>query len=168
LLIPVGFAIYLYILGATNGMLAERYKEPGYSGRDRLAQASIHLFLEHPIIGVGTSNFNALIAEEKLYNFTSGAHNEITRAMAEHGILGILFFWGFFAVLTIEILKRSKLQRDFAIYFLLFFVLTIVHNGLKTGLQSFILLLAVALPTVANTSRKKGAMQLAAPGHAGT
>ncbi len=160
LLVPIGFAIYLYILGATNGMLAERYEEPGYSGRDKLAAASLHLFFQHPLVGVGTSNFNALIEEEGLYEITSGAHNEITRAMAEHGLLGIIFFWGFFIVLFIEILQRSKIQRNFSIYFLVLFLLTIVHNGLKTGLQCFILLLAVALPTVVYTRKKNPSPQL--------
>ena len=155
LLVPVGFAVYLYILGATHGMLAARYEESGYSGRDDLATASIHLFWQSPLIGVGTSNYNSLIAEEKLYHFNSSPHNEITRAMAEHGMLGIVFFWGFFVVLFIEILQRSKIQRDYSIYFLLLFLLSIVHNGLKTGLQAYILLLAVALPTVKLIKKKK-------------
>jgi O-antigen ligase len=160
ILMPIGFAAYLYILGATNGMLEKRFEQSGYSGRDLLVKASVHLFLQHPLFGVGTSNFNLLIKEENLYDINSGAHNEITRAMAEHGILGIIFFWGFFVVLFFEILQRSKIQRDYSTYFLLLFLLSIIHNGLKSGLQCFILMLAVALPTVTVIKGKNCSAQL--------
>ncbi len=161
LLIPVGLAVFIYITNVTNGMVTQRYEEPGYSGRDRLAEAALNLFAQHPLAGVGTSNFNKLISSENLYAFDSGAHNEITRAMAEHGLLGIFTFWGFFIVLFFEINRRSKVQRDYGMYFLVLFLLTIVHNGLKTGLQPFILLLAIATPTILQQQKRPTHSQFA-------
>jgi hypothetical protein len=36
------------------------------------------------------------------------------RAAAEHGILGVIMYWGFFGFLFLEILARGKLRENMA------------------------------------------------------
>jgi len=99
MLIPVGLFIYFYVAKATNGLIEQRYGQQGSSGRDLLIEAGWKLFTENPVTGIGTGNFNSVVYENKLYFGESGAHDEFIRVAAEHGILGILAYWGFFIFL---------------------------------------------------------------------
>jgi hypothetical protein len=154
-LVPVGYIIYYYAMNATDGKLEKRYVEKGDSGRSVLAEAGFTLFLQEPLAGVGTGNYGTEILNRKLYSVESGAHNEFVRAAAEHGILGIIFYWGFYATLIFEFLQRKKQQRDMAFYLLLLFSLIIVHNGLKIAAQPYILTIAIATPTLIRVTKKK-------------
>ncbi len=95
LLIPVAIGIYYYVTISTGGVIEERYAQNGTAGRDELIKAGIALFKSNPIAGVGTGNFGYAIEKEGLFRGESGAHNEFIRAAAEHGILGIIIYWGF-------------------------------------------------------------------------
>jgi len=148
LFIPIGYFIYYYAVDATDGKIEVRYVEKGNSGRTELVQAGFTLFAQEPLAGVGTGNYGKEINARNLYSGESGAHNEFVRAAAEHGILGILFYWGFFIIILSEILERKKMQRDLALYFLLLFCLIIVHNGLKIGVQFYILIIILSTPTL--------------------
>lgn len=147
LLLPIGLTAYNFVVAETNGLIKERYNQEGTSGRADLIRAAYRLFLDHPLTGVGVGNFNEEIRTSKLYDESSGVHNEFARVAAEDGILGLIFYWGFFMALFINILYRRAVQREYAIYFFVFFCLIIVHNGLKISLQPFLLLLAIATPS---------------------
>jgi O-antigen ligase len=155
LLIPVGLLIYYYVSKKTHGLIVERYQEEGSSGRDRLIEAGWTLFKSEPLAGVGTGNFNSEIKKLGLYTVESGAHNEFIRVAAEDGILGIIAYGCFYILLFYEILRRSGIRREYAIYFLLFFCLINVHNGLKISLQPLLLILAVATPNLVSVKKKK-------------
>ncbi len=155
ILVPLAIFIYWYVSNITHGAIQERYAEPGASGRDVLIEIGFKLFNSNPLAGVGTGNFNTEILKEGLYDQESGAHNEFVRVAAEHGILGIITYWGFYIVLFFEILGRTKFKREYAIYFIVFFCLVIVHNGLKIAIQPFIMLLAVATPSLIKVKNKK-------------
>ena len=58
LFIPVGFLIYFLVVKQTGGTIVKRYEKKGSSNRNVLAEAGYKLFVDAPIIGVGTSNFN--------------------------------------------------------------------------------------------------------------
>ncbi len=154
-LIPIGYLIYNYVTETTGGAIVERYQQEGASGRDILVEAAWHLFQDDPLAGVGTGNFRHEIIKRGLYAEESGAHNEFMRAAAEHGLLGIIFYWGFFIVLFYEVLKRKKPQRDYGIYFFVLFCLIIVHNGLKISIQPIILMLVVGTPTLFTIKLRK-------------
>lgn len=154
LLLPVGLLTYTYAVEKTNGLIKYRYEQEGASGREELLQAAYMLFMDKPLAGVGLGNFNSEITSNKLYGVNSGAHNEFARVAAEDGILGLVFYWGFFIALLINIFNRNRVQREYAFYFLVFYVLVIIHNGLKISLQPFLLLLAIATPSL--TLIKKG------------
>ena len=154
LLIPCGLLIYYYVTSTTNGLIEERYAEEGSSGRSDLIVAGWRLFISQPLAGVGTGNFNEEIKSNQFYNRESGAHNEFVRVMAEDGIIGLISYFGFFAILFFEIIKRRKIQREYAIYFLIFFCMIVVHNGLKISLQPILLMLAIATPSLITVKKK--------------
>lgn len=144
-LIPIGAIIYFSAIETTGGKIVERYSLEGSSGRDKLVMVAFKLFGDHPFFGIGTGNFNTEILKRGLYPVESGVHNEFARAAAEHGIIGIIFYWGFFLFLFINIYNRPQPQRQFAMYFLILFCLIVVHNGLKISIQPLILMLAVSI-----------------------
>lgn len=157
LLLPVGYVIYYYVTKATDGLIEARYNQEGTSNRDKLVDAGFKLFEQDPLTGVGTGNFGQEISERDLFSGESGAHNEFVRAAAEHGILGIITYWGFYVILFAEILKRKKKERDFAVYLLALFSLIIVHNGLKISIQPFLLIIIIATPTLLRVPKRKHA-----------
>ncbi len=154
LLIPAAMLIYYYVSEKTNGLIEDRYEQAGSSGRDLLVEAGWSLFKEQPLAGVGPGNFGAEITKNNLYQVESGAHNEFIRIGAEDGLLGIITYWGFFIVTFFQILRRHKIQREYGIYFLLFFCLVVIHNGLKISLQPLLLMLAVATPSLVYPVKK--------------
>jgi O-antigen ligase len=129
-------------------MIIERYEQEGTSNRDLLIIAGYILFLQEPLLGVGTGNYNTEIVKRNLFPVESGPHNEFVRAAAEHGILGVIFYWGFFLVLYITILRRRQPQKQFAVYFYALFCLISIHNGLKIGIQPLLMMIAVGTPTL--------------------
>ncbi len=155
LLIPVGLLISNYVTDKTNGLIVQRYEQEGTSGRNLLIEAGWTLFKSNPLAGIGTGNFNNAVKKFGLYGVESGAHNEFIRVAAEDGILGIVGYGLFYILLFCEILRRNKIQREYAIYFLLFFCLINVHNGLKISLQPLILMLSVATHTFIRVKKKK-------------
>jgi O-antigen ligase len=155
MLVPVALIGYNFVVEETGGAILKRYDEKGSSNRDVLAVAGYKLFLENPVIGVGTSNFGYAIVEAKLFKSESTAHNEFIRALAEHGIFGFVTYWGFFIFMFLTVFTRKEPQRQFSIYFLVLFCLIVVHNGLKISIQPMLLVLAVANPSNVQSVRKR-------------
>lgn len=151
--IPIGIFIYMYVVNQTGGKILERYEQEGTSNRDVLVNIGFTIFSEHMLFGVGTGNYNTTIVKEKYYKQESGAHNEYVRAAAEHGILGIILYWGFYIFLYLEVMKRQKIQRQYAMYFFAVFCLIIVHNGLKIALQPLLIMLVIGTPTLVFQSK---------------
>jgi O-antigen ligase len=154
LIVPAGLLAYYYVREKTHGLIEQRYEQQGSSGRDRLVEAGLILFKEYPLVGIGPGNFNTTVTDQNLYFTESGVHNEFIRVASEDGILGIVTYWSFFAIAFIQIFKRSKIKREYGIYFLVFFCLIAVHNGLKISLQPFLVMLAIATPDLLKIKRK--------------
>ena len=154
IMVPVALLIYNYVVNETGGKIVERYELEGASNREVLVSVGFELFLRYPLTGVGTGNYNTRIVKEKLFYVESGAHNEFIRAAAEHGIIGLILYWGFYIVLFFGILKRPQPQQQFAMYFFALFCLITVHNGLKISLQPFLLMLAIAVTHVPKLNKQ--------------
>lgn len=152
--IPIGLFIYMYVVNQTGGKILARYEQEGTSNRDVLVNIGFTIFSKHLLFGVGTGNYNTTIVKEKMYPEESGAHNEYVRAAAEHGIIGIFFYWGFYIFLLLEILKRQQPQKQYAMYFFVIFCMIIVHNGLKIAIQPVVIILAIATPTIVYHHKK--------------
>lgn len=149
IIIPVAYVVYRITTEATGGVIEERFTMQGTSGRDILAEAALTLFQKNVFTGMGTGNFFRGIVGEHLFRFSSGAHNEFTRVMAEHGLLGMIPYYSFYIVLFFNIIKRRQgLAREMGIYFfVLFFVITI-YNALKISVQPLLLIFAIATPII--------------------
>jgi hypothetical protein len=146
--LPVIMFMYLFLVFSTHGAIAERFEMEGTSGRDRLIKAGLIMFSEHPVIGIGTANYNKVITKENLFEEEIGTHNEFIRALAEHGLLGFFTYWLFYLILFTEIFRRNSVQREYAIYFFVLYCMIIVHNGLKISLQPLLLIFAIATPNI--------------------
>jgi O-antigen ligase len=90
LVLAVAFPI---VNAYTGGKLAERFAEKEMSGRERLAAADWEIFQEFPVFGVG-------VGVSKFFH-PSGvtAHTEYTRALSEHGLLGVAAYLALFWLL---------------------------------------------------------------------
>lgn len=149
LMLPVIYIVYSYATSESGGLIEQRFDMQGTSGRDVLAEAAVILFKKNIFTGVGTGNFNTAIVSERLFTFQSGAHNEFTRVMAEHGLAGIIPYYGFYILLGVHILRRKQgLARQFGFYFFTLFFLITIYNALKIAVQPLLLVLAIASPYI--------------------
>lgn len=157
LLLPAFYLIYNFVIDQSEGRVITRYEQKGSSNRDILVLIGLVIFQDNPVIGIGTGNFNKYIVQKNYFSVESGVHNEYIRAAAEHGIFGVITYWGFFIALLINIFKRKKPEKDYAIYFYVLFFLITIHNGLKISIQPLLMLLAIAIqPQITSlTNRKK-------------
>lgn len=155
LLLPIGYIIYYYVTNATDGVIEARYSSEGTTTRQDLIMAGFKIFVDEPLAGVGTGNFGKEITQRDLFSVESGAHNEFVRAAAEHGIMGILFYWGYYIIIGIETLSRKKQERDMSIYLLVLYFLIIVHNGFKTAVQPYLIAIVIAMPTMVPAKKKE-------------
>ena len=152
--IPVGWVIYDFVVQETGGAIVKRYEKKGSSNRDVLVVAGFKLFLDEPLLGVGTSNYATQVVKRGYFFEVSTAHNEFVRAIAEHGLFGFFTYWLFFILMFKNIWSRAGPNKEFSVYFFALFCLIIVHNGLKISIQHLLMMMAVANPNVSYVKRK--------------
>lgn len=140
--------IWLYSIIATGGMIEKRYKnqdalgrdkESLMSGREKILQGEIALFLEKPIFGGGVGVGSKF--REENYDIRIASHNEVTRMLAEHGMLGVigLIILG----VTPLVLYLDNKNHFFLLSFLLFWFLTLNHTAMRVAMPAFIYSLAL-------------------------
>jgi O-antigen ligase len=71
-------------------------------GRTRLWSGSLSIFLEHPVLGIGS---NALSAPGQLRSYS---HNTFLSVMAELGLVGFILFFAVLAIVVYEAVKQPK------------------------------------------------------------
>ena len=71
-------------------------------GRVRMWKGSFEIFLDHPLLGIGS---NALSAPGQLGSF---AHNTFLSIMAELGLTGLLLFLGMLTIVMREAIRQPK------------------------------------------------------------
>lgn len=72
----------------TQGAFTDRFKSAQSTSRDKIAAADLKIWLENPVLGVGTGQ--ALFHRGKYLELgTAAAHTEFSRLLAEHGMLGL-------------------------------------------------------------------------------
>jgi hypothetical protein len=118
----------------TGGTLSARFAQAGTTGRDEIMKADLRIWMAHPIFGVGPG---MAVFERELLNKVA-AHSEVTRALAEHGVLGLLAM----GYLAIEISQRifgigSERLRFVAAAFVAFGLLLMVSNAMRIALSSY-------------------------------
>jgi O-antigen ligase len=136
-------AVWTYSEIQTNGLINKRYanqdalgreKSSMLTGREDLMQVEIDFFLQNPILGIGVGN-----SKEERFLQTGNivqSHSEITRMLAEHGILGII---GLMILILTPLLSGINNKHHIYLYsFFIFWLLTINHAAMRIAAPGFI------------------------------
>jgi O-antigen ligase len=140
-----GFLIFHFGTIQTEGALNERYGRVD-TGRSTLARVGLRIFAENPAIGVGTGGFYDVVDQADYYGMRSGAHNELIRAAAEHGIGGLIL-WAGFAIAAFFGAARgySGEPRAFRLTVYALALASVCYNGLKLTAQPFLFFIALSV-----------------------
>lgn len=138
------FIIWGYTSIQTGGLIDKRYankdaagrvKESNLSGRNDIWKSEIDNFLDHPVFGVGVGK--ALeIREEKSGGNITASHSEISRTLAEHGMMGIIAL--LIVLFTPIFLFLDNQQHIYMFCFILFWLLTINHAAMRIAAPAFV------------------------------
>lgn len=143
LLVLSGVLVFGYSIAQTGGLILNRYKGEDalgrekaskFSGREELAAMEIQMFMENPIIGIGVGKNKEY--REELTGIKGASHNEITRMLAEHGLLGIVNL--LILLITPFVFYLDNRQHIFLVSFFVFWFLTINHASMRIAAPAFI------------------------------
>ncbi|WP_308992634.1 O-antigen ligase family protein [Mariniflexile litorale] len=141
--VGVGFSIWLYSSLQTSGFIDKRYanqdalgreKEDVTTGRTDLISFELNEFLNNPIVGVGVGKIKEL--REKKEGVLAASHNEMSRILSEHGLLGLIAL--FILLFTPLILRLRNRNNMFFYSCYLFWLLTINHSSMRIAAPAFI------------------------------
>ncbi|NNK88813.1 MAG: O-antigen ligase domain-containing protein [Flavobacteriaceae bacterium] len=132
----------------TRGYIDLRYANKDHLGREKgdlttgrkeLFLKELEGFMQQPFLGIGSSRAKDQRIEIEGQGVTS--HSEVSRTLAEHGILGIV-------VLLILIFKPLELTKynsiNYFFYaFLCFWFLTVNHSSMRIAAPAFVYALAL-------------------------
>lgn len=82
------FVIFPFLEGFTSGKFSQRFSETAMSGREEKIESDIDIFMDNMLLGVGVGQ-SRKIQEEATMGDSVMAHNEFTRMLSEHGMLGV-------------------------------------------------------------------------------
>jgi O-antigen ligase len=129
----------------TDTMLLKRFAKEGVSNRDVIARSGWAIFIDNPLVGIGTGNFYSESARRGAIGegVETGAHDEIVRAFAEHGIVGATIYFLFLTACW----KRARRgvrgrPRLLCVLLFLFALVYEVHSGLKLAIQGLMFAMA--------------------------
>lgn len=122
------------------------------SGRVEIMTEDIELFLQHPAFGVGVGASSYM----RFKDFTVAAHIEMSRLLADHGLLGLLHFILLLA-LFIGLFRTRYVRQNKNLFIALFLMafLTTFHAAMRTYVSPMFFILAVlhVVPTVTDKKR---------------
>lgn len=128
----------------TDNLLWMRYMDKNINGKDKseernsrrnIAMNEIRLFEKKPLLGVGVGEGTEIRKSEIGKQINS--HSEITRMLAEHGLLGIIAL--FILIFTpILLLFKNKWKCMYIICFFAFWFLTINHSAMRLAAPAFL------------------------------
>lgn len=137
-------ATWIYTSTQTGGLIDKRYANKDAAGRDKVSNLSgreeiwdseIDDFLDHPVFGTGVGK--ALeIREEKSGGLIIASHSEISRTIAEHGMMGIIALLILF--FTPIFLYLDNKQNIYMFSLLVFWLLTINHAAMRLAAPAFV------------------------------
>ncbi len=145
-------ATWVYTSDATGGMLTNRYqnknaagieKEDVSTGRIELFEGELNMFFDNPFfgVGVGGAKYERYLETDTL----AASHNEMSRLLGEHGMIGLVILVLLIFVPTFKNLPQSLLTKALAGAFFVFWFLTINHSAMRIAFPAFIYGLSVAI-----------------------
>jgi O-antigen ligase len=137
------FFTWAYSSIQTSGFIEKRYanqdaagrvKEDVTTGRTDLVAFEFNEFIDNPFLGIGVGK----VKEERLNEtgVEAASHNEMSRIVAEHGLLGV---FAFLILLITPLIYRIKNKTNLFFYsFYIFWLLTINHSAMRIAAPAFI------------------------------
>lgn len=154
----LSIGIWTYTSITTDGLIDKRYanqdaagrvKESKLTGRETLIESELLMFWENPITGVGVGKNKEY--REELTGIEAASHNEVSRMLAEHGILGVICFLIIFFTPLINFFNDKK--NIFALSFFFFWILTINHAAMRIAAPAFVYALSILKLTFVNEQK---------------
>ncbi len=150
-LILLGSAIFLiwtFSSIQTFGLIENRYenrtaggelKDDITTGRVELFSTELIAFYKHPFLGIGVGKGYEYRQENLGIEIAS--HNEISRLLSEHGLLGV---FALLILIFVPILFWTKFKNNYYfLAFVAFWFLTINHSAMRIALPAFVYGLAL-------------------------
>jgi hypothetical protein len=146
IIVFVAFAMvgtWTYTSLQTGGLIDKRYsnqdaagrvKKSQFTGREQIAENEINMFLKNPIFGVGVGK--GAETREAETGIKAASHNEITRLLAEHGMMGVMGL--LILILTPLLLYIENQFNLFLMCFIAFWFLTINHAAMRIAAPAFV------------------------------
>jgi len=148
LLIVSVFLIWTFSSIQTFGLIENRYesrtkggelKDDITTGRVELVTTELHAFYNHPFIGIGVGK--GFEYREETLGIEIASHNEISRLLSEHGLLGV---FALLILIFVPILFWTKFRNNYYfLAFMAFWFLTINHSAMRIALPAFVYGLAL-------------------------
>ncbi len=149
----IKFSLFIFILMLvftwivssiqTSGFLDKRYANQDAAGREKedittgradLLAFEIGEFVDNPFLGIGVGKVKEARLNET--GITAASHNEMSRIVAEHGLLGV---FAFLILLLVPLVYRIKNRNNIFFYsFYFFWLLTINHSAMRIAAPAFI------------------------------
>ena len=140
--------IWSYSALSTGGLITYRYtnrnaagelEQDITTGRAELIQTELLAFYDSPVIGVGVGKAKKFRSEEA--GTETASHNEISRLLSEHGMLGLV---ALIILVSVPIVFWTKFKNNYYfLAFMAFWFLTINHSAMRIALPGFIYGLAL-------------------------
>ncbi len=140
--------IWVFSSIKTFGLIENRYenrtaggelKEDITTGRVELVTTELIAFYNHPFLGIGVGKGHEY-REENL-GIQIASHNEISRLLSEHGLLGV---FAILILIFVPILFWTKFKNNYYfLAFVVFWFLTINHSAMRIALPAFVYGLAL-------------------------
>jgi hypothetical protein len=127
----------------TSGFLDKRYANQDSAGREKedvttgridLLTFELNEYIDNPFLGIGVGQ----VKEVRLYEtgVLAASHNEVSRIVAEHGLLGV---FAFLILLITPLIYRIRNKSNLFFYsFYIFWLLTINHSAMRIAAPAFI------------------------------
>lgn len=138
--------VWLYTSDITGGMIYNRYtgrnasgikKQDASAGRFKIITTQFESFQNAPLFGIGVGN-GKFERQKKAGNVTAASHNEVTRLIEEHGLLGLIMIVILIIVPLSHFFRVDRYRRSLIIPFFIFWFLTINHSAMRIAFPGFI------------------------------
>ncbi|SDR68797.1 O-antigen ligase like membrane protein [Christiangramia echinicola] len=123
----------------TNRDAAGQLKDDITTGRVELIVTELHAFYKHPVLGIGVGK--GFEYRQENLGIEIATHNEISRLLSEHGLLGI---FALSILIFVPLVFWFKFKNNYYfLAFVAFWFMTINHSAMRIALPAFIYGLAL-------------------------
>lgn len=141
-------SVWIFSSLETGGLIGNRYtnrnamgqmEDDITTGRVELIETELTAFYHHPITGIGVGKGKEYRQEQLGIGIAS--HNELSRLLAEHGILGV---FALCILIFVPITFWFKFKNNYYfLAFVVFWFMTINHSAMRIALPAFVYGLAL-------------------------